>query len=230
MYSTAISYLKSWDGESSTDSIAASLYHQWKKEILKATLADELTPEQYKSFLTIADCHHFFKKLIFNPASLWWDDKNTILKESQRDIANISFRSMLKTLSKKWGNKMKDWNWGNMHTLEFVHVIGKSKPMNYLFNIGPYPVAGGYSQINNLASKRYDQHFKIKIGPSTRRLIDFKDPSISYGILPTGVSGRVFSKHYKDQTELYINKKYRHQLLNFDDVKKLKLEVMKLHP
>jgi penicillin G amidase len=230
MFSQAIEYLENWNGSSSVDSIASSLYHQWKKEMLKMTLADELTPEQFRSFLSIADSHHFYKRLIFNKKSLWWDIKNTDKKETQTDIVNLSFREMLTTLERKWGSNITKWEWGQMHTLEFVHAVGKKKPLNLFFNIGPFPVAGGYSQINNLASKRYDLHYQVKTGPSTRRLIDFKDASTSFGIIPTGNSGRPFSKHYDDQAELYVNNKYREQLLNLEDVKKLNLDVLKLKP
>ncbi|MBT7610639.1 MAG: penicillin acylase family protein [Bacteriovoracaceae bacterium] len=229
-YTKAIKYLKAWDGSSSTDSIASSIYQQWKKEILKITLRDELTPKQYKAFLSIPDSDHFFKTLVMSKTSLWWNLKATKKQETQKEIMNLSFEATLKSLETKLGSKIENWQWGKVHTLEFVHSVGKKRPLNLLFNIGPFPIAGGYGQINNLASKRYDDHFKIKSGPSTRRLIDLKDASISFGIIPTGNSGRPFSKHYDDQVKLYLNKQYRPQLLTIKDVKKSGGDVLKLIP
>ena len=58
----------------------------------------------------------------------------------------------------------------------------EKKPMNYFFNVGPLQAGGGYSPIDNMAYGRGVKEFKVTRGPSTRRLIDFKDAEHSWGI------------------------------------------------
>ena len=59
-----------------------------------------------------------------------------------------------------------------------------------------------------------DGNYKVKGGPSTRRVIDFSDIENSMSILPTGQSGNPFSKHYNDQAELYNAGKFRKMKMN----------------
>ncbi len=56
-------------------------------------------------------------------------------------------------------------------------------------------------------------------GPSTRRIIDFSDIENAKGILPTGQSGNVFSKHYKDQAEKYLKGEFVKMMLNKEEIK-----------
>ncbi|MEC7181822.1 MAG: penicillin acylase family protein, partial [Bdellovibrionota bacterium] len=59
--------------------------------------------------------------------------------------------------------------------------------------------------------------------PSTRRLIDFKTPGFSWGVLPLGNSGNILSEHYRDQKDLYLTNKYRFQLMNSSAIEKNKV-------
>jgi penicillin amidase len=48
----------------------------------------------------------------------------------------------------------------------------------------------------------------VVYGPSTRRLIDFADPTHALGINPVGQSGVLFDAHYLDQAEPSIKGEY----------------------
>ena len=73
---------------------------------------------------------------------------------------------------------------------------------------------GGYSIVNNLASARLDEEFKVVHGPSTRRIIDFSNTKKTWGILPIGNSGNIFDPHAHDQIDLYTKGRFRHQLMS----------------
>ena len=70
--------------------------------------------------------------------------------------------------------------------------MGKVWPLNLIFNRGPFPIDGGYSIVNNLASPEQMKASKVVHGPSTRRIIDFSNPKLGFGILPLGNSGNLF--------------------------------------
>ncbi|MDA9773057.1 penicillin acylase family protein, partial [Flavobacteriaceae bacterium] len=44
----------------------------------------------------------------------------------------------------------------------------------------------------------------------------------SVSILPTGQSGNVFSKHYKDQAQKYVNGEFVKTMLNKDEIERSK--------
>jgi penicillin amidase len=63
-----------------------------------------------------------------------------------------------------------------------------------------------------------------------RILLDFENVEESVSVLPTGNSGNRFSKHYADQTELYVEGKYRPQLMNKEDILDDAKRTLKLIP
>ena len=62
----------------------------------------------------------------------------------------------------------KDVAWGELHQVTFEHLMGKVWPLNLIFNRGPFPIDGGYSIVNNLASARADESFKVVHGQYTK--------------------------------------------------------------
>jgi penicillin amidase len=82
---------------------------------------------------------------------------------------------------------------------------------------------GGNEVINNqLFTLNETGIYKVKAGPSTRRVIDFSNIENSVSILPTGQSGNVFSKHYKDQAQKYVNGEFVKTMLNKDEIERSK--------
>ncbi len=225
-----IALFKEWKGESHTDSFGSSLYHMWTHHLGKLAFHDELGETRYVAYNKVADFWNFFKTFIFDEDSILWDNKKTKIKESRNDIVNESFRVAISRLKSRLGEDYRGWRWGDLHTLEFQHPLGKVKPLNMIFNLGPYPVGGGYFQVDNMSTARYEDSFNVKLGASVRRLIDFKDPAHSLGVLPTGNVGHFNSPFYKDQVELFINGQYRDQWLDMDAVVKAPHTILTLKP
>jgi len=92
---------------------------------------------------------------------------------------------------------------------------------NY-FNVGPFPIKGAREVIDNRGYTLSGSGvYNVKAGPSTRRIIDFSDIENSISILPTGQSGNPFSKHYRDQAELYNNGAFRKMKMNKEEIEKV---------
>jgi penicillin amidase len=87
--------------------------------------------------------------------------------------------------------------------------LGKISPLDYIFNLGPFPIPGANNVINKSMSTPGNHDYKVSSLPSTRRLIDIGNPENSYSVIPSGNSGNFWSKHYGDQLELFLNGKYR---------------------
>ena len=167
---------------------------------------------------------HIVKQMIEaqtqNAASLWWDDIRTKnKKESQSEILTQSFKNAVSSLENQLGSNVNHWQWKKVHKVEFQHPIGKVKMFRKFFNVGTFSIAGTNEVIDNqLFIYTDDAEISVKGGPSTRRIIDFSDIENSWSILPTGQSGNPMSKHYEDQSEMFVNGKFRKMKLNKKEI------------
>jgi penicillin amidase len=208
-YLAPMEILKNWNLTSDVDSAGAAIFYSWTREIQKMLLKD-LTKDEQEVFAKVPNGHIFLKRVILNRDSVWWRkfDRGMLLKES--------FIHVIAELKSKLGNDENSWQWGKIHTLEFVHPIGRMKPFNYLFNLGPYPAPGATQEVNNQKSSSLEGSFLVSAGPSTRRIIDFSNPSRAWGILPAGNSGHILSPFYNNQTKLFLEGKYREERLDLN--------------
>ena len=167
---------------------------------------------------------HLSKRAIANQikkdTSIWWDDiTSTDKTETKKDILSKSLVEAVKLLENQLGKDLKDWNWGKVHTLEHQHPLGTIASLRNYFNVGPFSINGAREVINN---RGYEYNntglYKVNSGPSTRRIIDFSDIENSISILPTGQSGNPFSKHYKDQAEMFNNGEFRKMKMNKEEI------------
>ena len=152
--------------------------------------------------------------------SVWWDNVQTKnITETRKDILTQSFKEAIISLENQLGNNIMYWNWGKVHTLEHPHPLGTVSYLKKYFNVGPFPMKGAREVIDNRIFEYDDTGlYKIIAGPSTRRIIDFSDIENSLSILPTGQSGNPFSKHFKDQVEMYNKGEFRKMKLNKDEI------------
>lgn len=208
--------LKNWDGRYTLSSTSPTLFHRSEYFMVKNTMEDEMGPEMFQQFLGT----HLFKRQIAWGAKMengkWWDNINTPdVVETRKDMIMKSFAEAWASLENDLGPDPSQWTWDKVHTLEHQHPFGKVASLRSYFNVGPFPVEGTREVINNL-SFPYDGtgFYKVSSGPSTRRIIDFSDIENSISILPTGQSGNPFSKHYKDQAEMYVNGQFRKMMMN----------------
>lgn len=156
--------------------------------------------------------------------SVWWDDISTTDKvETKKDIVNNSFQNAFSFLENQLGANVENWTWDRVISVEYKHAMGEVALLRSTFNVGPFITRGGDQVINN---QIYDLDatgvYNIKAGPSSRRVIDFSDVEQSLAIIPTGQSGNVFSEHYKDQAEKYLNEEFFIMKLNNKEIEQSK--------
>ena len=128
-----------------------------------------------------------------------------------------AFKATVSVLTEKYGQNSSSWKWGKAHKVTYKHPLGKSKWLSFL-NLGPYDAPGLKDSINAVGSKFSKKRFDVFSGPSTRRIVDMADIDNSYSILPTGNSGNYFSRHYRDQIQIYLKKGFKKTpLVEFND-------------
>jgi penicillin amidase len=210
--------LQKWDGCFEPNSVAASMFSQFSYELAKAVFEDELGEPQFNNLLGSPVLDHALPMLVASADSPWWDNVKTPQKENRYETVRIAWSNTLQHLRKLYGTSLLDWTWGNTHTLTHVHPLGTQKPLNWLFNVGPFSVPGGRETPNNLSGPVGPAPWAVSYGPSTRRVIDFGSPGKSMGINPVGQSGVLFDSHYADQAERFVQGGYVRQRLYAADI------------
>ena len=222
--------LQKWDGFYTRDSVAATLFSQLMYELAKATFEDELGEVQFKNLLRTRALDLGLPVLVADAKSPWWDNVNTPQSESRFETARIAWAATYKHLSGLYGSTLLDWRWGNAHTLTHGHPLGMQKPLDKLFNVGPFQVPGGRETPNNYSGSVGPAPWKVKYGPSTRRVIDFAAPDKAVGGNPVGQSGVLFDRHYQDQAERFAEGIYEEQYLSERDVQAHTRSTLTLEP
>ena len=207
-----------WNGAYKADAVAPVLFQQFIAELLRAALKDELGDAQFENLRRTRALDHALPRLTADGDSPWWDDRSTPQRESQADIVRRAWKAALAHLRTTQGADSSSWRWAAMHTLTHEHPLGKQKPLDRLFNVGPFPVPGSHEVPNNFAQRNGSGPWSVVYGPSTRRLIDFARPHEALGVNPVGQSGVWPDAHYGDQAELLAKGQYRREWLNESDV------------
>jgi penicillin amidase len=210
--------LTQWDGQYTLPNIPPTVFSQLLYEIAHAAMADELGEEQFKNLLATRTLDLALPRLAADENSPWWDQRSTPKFETRKDIMRIAWNASVAHLKKALGKSPNDWGWGNAHTLTHVHPLAGQKPLDWLFNVGPFNAPGGREVPNNLGTPIGPAPWAVKFGPSTRKVVDFADASLARGINPVGQSGVLFDPHYKDQAAAYIVGGYMPQFLSEQDV------------
>ena len=130
------------------------------------------------------------------------------------------------------GSKMSTWEWGRIHTLELTNAsFGESgvAPIEWLFNRGPYSLAGGSSVVNAVGWDAANG-YTVDWVPSMRQVISLANFDDSTWINLTGASGHAFHPNYVDQAPLWQQHQTRPWLFSLSQVEKAAKDTLTLAP
>ncbi len=216
----ALKILTDWDNVLSVESVAAVIFEEFYLVLADNILSDEMSDELYNEFrkedmLT----GYVIEKIIKTGKSLLCDDVNTEKKEVFKDMVQKSFKQTVKELTEEYGAVDKT-KWGDIHKLNLQQPLGKVKILDLAFNLNrEYPAGGSYHTISPY-SYSFNEPFAANHGASHRHIYNTANYDESFSIIPTGVSGIPASKHYCDQSEMYVNGKYHEDYVSREIVEK----------
>ena len=207
--SKAYEFLEQWDGYMPINSKGASIFQLTIYHVLKAALETTLGKDYFRIYMNNLDHWDFFKNLIYKKIVPFQGDSLQSNEKVTNKLIYNGFVNAVDEITYKLGEDINNWDWGNIHTISYEHPLGKVSPLDYIFNLGPFPIPGANNVINKSMSTPGNHDYKVTSLPSTRRLIDIGSPENSYSIVPSGNSGNFWSDHYDDQLNLFLNGKYR---------------------
>lgn len=200
-----VEQLAQWPGDYPLDSVSATVFSQFLYDLADAAMRDELGNEFFDTLLSTRVIDSALPRLAANADSPWWDNRNTPAKETRADVVRTAWQASMQHLKLTLGDNTAEWKWGAAHTLTHGHPLGQQKPLDRIFNVGPFAAPGSHEVPNNLSAKIGPAPWPVTYGPSTRRLVDFADPAHGLTINPVGQSGVPFDSHYDDQAEAYVD-------------------------
>lgn len=210
-------YLCNWDRILDVNSIGGTIYEVTKHNLfinlVEPVVGEELRQElQGKGFNPAIGLSNTFGghdtvailRLLNTPDSWWIQQAGGAEKLLRKSLLDA-----VKFLSKEHGPNPENWKWGKLHAAELPHVLGIKKPLDKVFNLGPYPMAGDADTPHQTASSLYnDDYGGPEVMASWRQIIDLADLSKSVCIMPPGQSGQLKSKYYADQMQDWLDGKY----------------------
>ncbi len=208
-----VEQLAAWRGDYPLESTSATLFNQFLYELAYAALHDELGDTWFPVLLGTRAIDAALPRLAADAQSPWWNLRGASERTDRTAIVRIAWRKSLEHLRATLGSDPASWQWGKAHTLTHNHPLGGQKPLNLLFNVGPFAAPGSHEVPNNLSAKIGPAPWAVNYGPSTRRLIDFADAGQALTANPVGQSGVPFDKHYSDQAEGYVQGQYQKALM-----------------
>lgn len=219
-FNVLINELNTWDGSHRADRIAPAIYNTLLDQIMHGAMLDELGETALASLLKTSVPKNSYHRFIASVSNPWWDDVTTKEKiESREEIVEQAALKSIALLKEACGEKPESWIWGKIHTLTHTHALGTVKPLDKLFNVGPFVVDGGSEVINNLHYQLENSgYFHVDGGPALRKVTDFSDIENGITVSPTGQSGNVMSPHYNDQAGMFATGKTRKMMMNRDEI------------
>lgn len=206
--------LADWKGDHELGSRLPVLYYPLVYHLLQETFADELGEEQFDQFLTTHLMKRSLYRTFYLEESVWFNNVHTSENEDKSTIVLIAAQKAMDQLKSQHPDLVFP-TWGEVHTIEFEHPMAAQPPLNMIFNVGPFPIAGTNESVNQQSFKQNDQgKYPVLHGPQMRILIDMGDMENSISINPTGQSGNVLSDYYSNQAEKFVNCDFRPQLTN----------------
>jgi len=216
----SLQLLREWNFEMDKYLHAPAIFVTFFDKLMKNIYMDEMGDDLFNQYVFLANVpYRNILELLQNPFSVWYNDVKKNERKTRDDVIRESMNDALDELESKLGKDVKDWQWGRIHTVTFKHAFsGASGLLDDVINIGPHEISGDGTTIFNTEyafSESIEKYplfshdaFDCELGPSMRFIYDFVKPDEFYLILTTGQSGNIFSDHYKDQTELFLNGKY----------------------
>ncbi len=214
----SLELFEKWDYQMSAYNQVTTIYQVFIKYLLRNIYLDEMGEDLFNKFLFIANVPYRSLLKVLQSDSHWFDDINTSQMENKNYIIRKSLSDALTYLEKKYGKDLSSWQWGRLHKVTFKHPFsGAFSPIDRFINIGPFELGGDGTTIFNteypfaksieeFSAFRHEE-FENVLGPSMRFIFDFANPDEILLTLTTGQSGNLFSGHYSDMSELWLEGK-----------------------
>jgi len=221
----AVEAVRSWDHYLTPDSVGGTIFEAFQLQLLRLTFADKLGRELAEAYIgtgfhpTLAPTNAFMGRtstvllrLLENETSPWYTDAATGRERTREEILLLALERAVEELSEALGDDVGQWQWGRLHQATLAHPMGQVKPLDLVFNRGPFPIGGDTDTVCQAAFVPGQPYAPTSWVASYRQIVDLSDWERSQAIHTNGQSGRPGSPHYDDMIALWLKGKYHPML------------------
>lgn len=187
----ALDYLRSWDGNETTDSVAASLYETWAVKHLGRAVSAVAVKEAARPLIGAGAPNEMFT----------WLEGQTLA--ARAPVLHDSLKAAVDELRGRLGPDMATWTWGRLHRAHFTPAVAAlaDPQLAAQMIVGPLQVPGSASTPRAASWRASD--FVQSAGASVRLVLDVGAWDNSMAINTPGQSADPMSPHYRDLFPLW---------------------------
>ncbi len=185
--------LTTWNYENDINSLGASYYEAWWKELFPLVW-DEM--RNSKVALDDPTTYTTIKLIKENPALSFFDIGETPEKETAKEVVQIAFAKGVEKIEKwKTDNNKEEPRWAEYKDTFIGHLLQGIPALSY------HVEHGGNREIINASSRTS--------GPSWRMVVSLEKTNVkAWGVYPGGQSGNPGSPHYNNMLPLWSKGEY----------------------
>ena len=221
-----IDILQDWDGILAVDSCAGSVYevliYQLLRRVLLENLGEELTvkvlgkgphPVLLPTNEYLGHAVPMLFRMLQNPDSEWITSEKEVFT-----ILDLALVDTCTWLEDELGFEPKQWQWGRLHQLVFRHALSVRKPLDKLFNVGPFPIGGDTDTVFQTAYNPDAPYAPASWSPAHRMIIDLSNWCNCHFIIAPGQSGVLGSPHYDGLVNQWLKGELIPMLWDAEDI------------
>mgnify|MGYP002783578554 CR=1 FL=1 len=214
-----LAYLRSWDGNASPESIAATIFYSSMRHLRAELLSDQLkgfwgnARLQRRMNQIVTDMELKSVRQALNDREFdWCDSQETTLHESCETVKRDALYGSARELTRLLGSDMDDWHWSRAQQVIYRHTpFSDVKGLDFLFERRA-PAVGSPNTINLSAFSYSEKDGYVQTtGPAFRQIMQLGSasaPGQHWMMNSTGQSGNVMSEHYDDMFEKFAAGQY----------------------
>ena len=213
---TALKILRAWDGKLSAESAGGALYEVARYHIVRSlmepalgvTLTFHWMGQGFHPVLLPSNEFGGHDTLVMlrllSETDSWWVRQ----AGGRQKVLSQGLAQAVSWLRAHLGADPQSWQWGKIHQAIFPHPLGLQKPLDQVFNCGPFPIGGDTDTPCQTAMQPNAPYDNNSWAPSFHQIVDMSDLSQSLVIIPSGQSGQLGSPHYDDMIQPWLKGEY----------------------
>jgi penicillin amidase len=202
--------LAAWNFNDDAGAAAPAIFQSVYRHFARRVFADDLGPDLAARYLgSYYLWHERLALLLEEPASDWFDDQQTPVRETRDDLFHLAALDALAELEPALGKDVRQWQWGKVHTVTFFSPLVPGAAAAGILGGGVHPKEGSGETLNR-ATFKFDKPYAATSIASLRMVADLGDAEKVAAVLTGGASGRQFDPHLKDQTPAWLNGQLRY--------------------
>ncbi|MGQ0678120.1 MAG: penicillin acylase family protein [Actinomycetota bacterium] len=200
--------LREWDGRISSQSPAATAFEFFVAEMAQRVAAAKAPNSANwvlgQGFMQLLPYTSFSYRRVGHLVELMHAAPQQWFKRPWSDEMGEALSSVGRKLASRYGQDPSGWAWGKVRPVILRHPVGEQKPLDRIFNIGPFPWGGDSNTIAQTSVDPIDPTNDPGFIASLRMVADVGNWEQSRWILPSGQSGNPVSPHYEDQLPMWL--------------------------